>query len=402
MIVLDNSLEKYKIQKLYDALVINNTKISNIQETEQSNKYNIYYTLNITKLLTYIIEKLCINYFELKKIKPHIIISNHESTYLYKICKYLLSKDIIELSVITNTYNIIDSFKLAKKLNTFICIISPLNIAYGTIHNITRLYNICKYYKILLFSNICNNYTNLHDINYYINNQDILSVNDITVKYKNQTIKLYKIFIYKNISIKLEDSLIKIPNQIMYYNKLILKNIFTLKKEYNTKIKTQHQYVIDSLKEYYNVISYNDFVSTKNKNIFNNYCTILAFNFKHEFPLYNHLILSIYMPNVKFTQTSIINYFEQNNIILQTNYNNLIKDLDKSISRGLIHIQFDMFTKSSDLVKFIKVLLYYISELEKLNKVKKSNIKKKVKFSSPECLSLQKNKTTIIKSILKK
>ncbi len=402
MIILDNSLEKKNIQKLFNTLINNDNKITMIEEFYSNPKYNIYYSINVYKIIFYTLEKLCQNYLLIKRIKPHIIITNYESPYLYRICKQLLAMNMIELSIILDNFNIIESIKLQKRANTFICIISPINIPYGIINNMNKIYNLCKYYKILLLSDIYNNYTNLHNYNYYIQNQDIICLNEFSLKYKTQNIQYYRVLINKNISLKFDDTLVKVPNVMAFYNHLMLKNIQSLKKNYVNNIQGFYAYVITALSNYYNTIPYKTFKSTKNPTIYLNYCTIIVLNYQSENPLYNHLILSIYMPSVKFSNNQLITYFKNNNIILHTKYFIMIKDLDKHILKGLIHIQFDIFTKTSDVVKFVKFLLMYVSELENSNKINKLKSKKKVKFVNPEQTIPVIIKKNTIKSILKK
>lgn len=429
LIYLDNSKEslatklKYEkqLKKISNEIKINNLNskfihlnqlINTIYNNASANldkEYNLIVTGNYQKILTIMVIKICNDYILVTKQKPHIILSYNESNFIINLCKKLVKSNIIESITIVKDIDIITDFKLHKKSNTLFAFIS--NINNSLFYNLTKLSSFCKYYNIILISNLENiisNYLYTNDITNkdlqipFLNNQDIISIN-----YYNQKNKIYILLLKKNFLNKYKldkienifndfichDSLIYLINIISYYN--------TYELMYNKNISIFNQF-ISLLNQRYKIINYIDFQKTKDIYLTNSITIILINNIQYTNILINNILLSIYMPNIKFSNTELHDYLKTNGIILNNSKINNI--LPKNLANGLIELKFSYATKLIEIQKLVKILYNFIdSKINKISSVKK---KKHIQFSTPEYIILSKpfklkNKIPL-KSILKK
>lgn len=422
----NSNIKKYNENK--KKILINNLNLYNNNISKIKDIYNIpqeYINISSTnylKLLTLIIVNICNIYIKLHKNKPHIIISQYESNVIHNICKQLLKNNIIELTVIENE-NIIDELKNHKKSNTLLCILS--NINNNIFYNLKKISSYCKYYNILFFSNIedelKNYYLNSNNSIMYFNNQDLLIYNSNSYNSNNKLVNIYHIFIKKIIINKFNlDEIIK--NYIINLNNLsnfILLNTLDIikynqNKESNTiKIKTMFEYILNNIQEKFKIISYIDLLKTTNIKYFYNIPTIIIFNnINNSISLINNIYFSLFIPNIKFTNNNIIDYFKNNNIILNQNYKFSIKCVKYigEIKKGLINLILTPNTKLQEINKFLNTLFNFIDTIFTINNNNNNKRKKNktVRFTNPEFIILYKKftnkseKTKKLKSILKK
>ncbi len=411
------SIEKLNKTKLYELY------ISEINKYKQSIKldddYIIISNTNYSKILTIILLNIIKNYTESNKIKPHIIITNYESQYILTICKQLLKANLIELSIIESNFGIIsilDILKKHKKSNTILCFISPINnnIYYD---NINKIQSYCRYYNILLFSNIENELYNYYQIDYNIfNNQDIIILNYNNYRLNTKLITIYNICIKNKIFVKYKTLILEIQKFILTktnINSIYLIDLLDINKSLNTKInlkeklKVNYLSIFNYLKDRYKIITYENLIKIKNIKYFYNTCTIILLQNLNDSILYNTIAISLFMPNIKLN--NIYEYFKSYNIILSTEYklpfNKQLKYINE-IKKGIIYIQLSYTSKIIEINKFLSILNDFINISLKsgLIDIKKKN-KKTVRFSTPEFIILNKpfivNKKKI-KSILKK
>jgi len=449
----NNNLEKLNISK------IKNTKKNNENKQkiliEKFNLYNnninkikdiynipqdyiIISSTNYLKILTLIIVQICNVYIKLNKNKPHFIITSFESNIIQNICKQLYKNNIIELTIIENE-NIIEEIKKNKKANTLLCIIS--NINNNIFYNLKKLSSYCKYYNILFLSNIedeLKNYIQNDKSIIYFNNQDLLiynsnsySINSNSLNNKssnnktsnNKLVNIYHLFIKKNIINKFHlDGILNNytinPNNLS--ESILLNTLDIIKynqnKEINfNKIKSMFEYIITNIQSKYKIIYYTNLINTENIKYFYNIPTIILFNnINNTIPLINNIYFSLFIPNIKFTNNNIIEYFKNNNIILNQNQripiecNKYLSDIKK----GIINILLTPHTKISEINKFLNTLFNFIDNIFTITNNNNNNNKRKknknVRFTTPEFIILNKKfsnnseKNKKIKSILKK
>lgn len=408
---LSKTLDKNKIFDVYNVSI---NKLINLY----NNNYSITLTINITKLLSSIIILLCNQYKQNNNKIPHIIISYYENNNIINIFKQLEKSKIIELSIITNI-NILDGIRSLKKDNTYLCFISNINNNY--IYNLKKIQAICKYFNILLFSYVENVLSIYSDMtNNYISNQDIII-------FQYTTHKLYYIFIkqqlllkYKNIKLVIDNN--SLNNNIMLYGIVNIIDIIKYNDLFNKHldiIKNSYNLILQAIKSKYRFLNYSDFIKFTNKKYFYNTSTLILLNKdnikelnSHNmiYNLYNKLIFSLYIPNIKYTNTFLFNYFKSKNIILNSiNFNKYYDNLSNDIKKGIICLELSYLNKIEEINKFIVTLDLLIEVILKSTFAKVSNKKKKsVRFSTPEYIILNKpfksskinNKKN--KSILKK
>lgn len=398
-----------KFIELYHILknIYNNTSITN-GNTNLDKEYNLIITANYQKILTVIIIEICNNYLNSTKQKPHIILSYNESNFIINLCKKLVKLNIIESITILKDIDIINEFKVHKKSNTLFAFISNLNNS--LFYNLNKLSSFCKYYNIILIStleDIIYNYVYTKETTDkslqipFLNNQDIIAINYYNQKNKIYILLVKKLFLNKykintdNLLTNFicNDSIIYLINILSYYNtyELLYNKIFCIFNEF-----------ISLLNQRYKIINYIDFQKTKDIYFTNSITIILITNIQYTNILTNNLLLSIYMPDITFSNNQLLDYIKSNGIILHNN--KLTNILPKHISNGLIEINFSYMTKSIEITKFIKILYNLIdSKIHNSSSIKK---KKQLQFSTPEYIILSKpfklqNKLPL-KSILKK
>jgi biotin-(acetyl-CoA carboxylase) ligase len=153
----------------------------------------------------------------------------------------------------------------------------------------------------------------------------------------------------------------------------------------------------------YKIINYHTFQYTQDIYFTNSITIVLLTNIKYTNFLINNIYFSIYIPNIKFSNSQLIDYFKINGIITNTNikFPNISS---KNILNGLVGINISYLTKSQDIKKFIKLINNFINlKLHKIINIKK---KKHIQFCNPEYIVLStpfnaKNEGPL-KSILKK
>jgi len=413
---VSNEKQIIKLSNIKNLKMIINDKFSNLLNSIYKPKdYNLIVNINYQKILAFIIIQICTEYIQKNNKKPHIIISYYESNFLLLLCKKLVKNGIVEDITIINNFDIINEIKMNKKSNTLFAIIS--NINNNISYNLSRLSNFCKYYNIIFITNVENAmYNYIYDetitnneqllnnnlLKYYIYNQDILFLN-----YYTNNLKIYFILIKKSFQDKYKinnknilynliskDTLVYLINILSYY-KLYYKSYLSINNIYN--------YFLSSLNQNYRIIEYTDF--NKIKDIyFTNSATIILFNkISNNTYLLNNILLSIYIPNIKFTNKQLIEYIKLNGIITNTNYN-LPNNLSKTIINGIINIQISHLTKLQDINKLIKVLINFINT-KNTSLISTNKKKKHIHFSTPEYIILTKPAKLPkkqIKSILKK
>ena len=190
------------------------------------------------------------------------------------------------------------------------------------------------------------------------------------------------------------ESLIYLINVITYYN--------TYEVMYNKYYYNFNEF-ITLLNKDYKIINYNTFQNTQDIYFTNSITIVLLTNIKYTNFLINNILFSIYIPNIKFSNNQLIDYFKINGIITNTNikFPNISS---KNILNGLIRINISYLTKSQDIKKFIKLIDNFINL--KLNKTITIKKKKHIQFCNPEFIVLSKpfnkKKKEVLKSILKK
>jgi hypothetical protein len=426
LIYFDNSKENFLIKVKYEKQLLKisgdkqldtNQLISKFTDITKiiSNIYNInkeydlIITANYQKILTIILLHLCKTYKISTQTKPHIILSYNESNFIINVCKKLLKSDIIENITILKELDIIDEFKRKKQNNTLFAFVS--NINNNLSYDLSKLSTFCKYYNIVLISNLDNlifNYLFNNDLTipnnlYFLNNQDIISLHYYEQKNKIFIVLLKKTFINKykfneinNLFINSisNESLIYIINIISYYNtyEVMYKKYYYNFNEFITLLNND-----------YKIINYNTFQYTQYIYFTNSISIVLLTNIKYTNFLINNIYFSIYIPNIKFSNSQLIDYFKINGIITNTNikFPNISS---KNILNGLVGINISYLTKSQDIKKFIKLINNFINlKLHKIINIKK---KKHIQFCNPEYIVLStpfnaKNEGPL-KSILKK
>jgi len=426
LIYFDNSKENFLIKVKYEKQLLKisgdkqldtNQLISKFTDITKiiSNIYNInkeydlIITANYQKILTIILLHLCKTYKISTQTKPHIILSYNESNFIINVCKKLLKSDIIENITILKELDIIDEFKRKKQNNTLFAFVS--NINNNLSYDLSKLSTFCKYYNIVLISNLDNlifNYLFNNDLTipnnlYFLNNQDIISLHYYEQKNKIFIVLLKKTFINKykfneinNLFINSisNESLIYIINIISYYNtyEVMYKKYYYNFNEFITLLNND-----------YKIINYNTFQYTQDIYFTNSITIVLLTNIKYTNFLINNIYFSIYIPNIKFSNSQLIDYFKINGIITNTNikFPNISS---KNILNGLVGINISYLTKSQDIKKFIKLINNFINlKLHKIINIKK---KKHIQFCNPEYIVLStpfnaKNEGPL-KSILKK
>lgn len=408
-----NSIEKLNKSKLYELYTTEINKYK--QSIKLTNEYILIPNTNYQKILTMIILNIIKNYTENNKTKPHIIITNYESNYIFLIFKQLIKANLIELSIIESNFGInilIDELKKNKKSNTIMCFLSPIsnNIYYN---NINKIYSYCKYYNILVFSNIENELYNYYQIDYNIfNNQDIILLNYNKYIVNNKIITY--IFIKNKFLAKYKTLIPEIQKFILTkinINSNYLINILDINKSLTNKtilkekLKINYLSIFNYLKDRYKIITYENLIKSNNIKYFYNTCTIILLQNLKDNIMYNTLSISLFMPNIKFS--NINEYFKSSKIILSNQYkfpfNKQLKYLNE-IKKGLISINFGHTTKPFEINKFLNTITDFININLKTDIIKRKR-KKTVRFTTPEFIILNKpfvvNKKKL-KSILKK
>ena len=411
------------IKKLLDLYIYELNKLKNtIIPNNKIKDYIILSSLQYNKLLCEMLICIIKQYITNNNTKPHIIISYNIEINIFNTCKQLLKSNIIELTIISNDNLIID-LKKNKKNNTLIVLINPINN--NLVLDITTIYRYCKYYNILLITNLLNELYNYSDSNYLYNNQDIILLNynkysilnnkDIIIHYfiiKNKFIDKYHLH---EIIKKYENS-DNMNNSIKYIINLSDINSKLLDNKLNT-VKQLYNYIFDKLRQNYRIVNYYDLITNKNiHNIkyFNNSITIVSLN-SVNVKLFNNIYFSIYSPDFNFTNKSLMEYLKLHKINLNIVHKNVLNDnlltnnyeYNNKLKNGLIHFQINIYTKISELDKLLLCIDSFIHSkiLQKNNKTKK--IVKNVRFITPEFIICKKihnpnNKFIRIKSILKK
>lgn len=409
-----NKINKDKIYELYNKEL---TKLK--QQIKIDNDYLLFGITNHQKLLTIILLQICKKYKEDNKNIPHFIISDFESSYIINIIRQLHKAGIIEYSIIninyynTNINNILDDIKKLKKNNTILCIFS--NVYNNSLYDLKKISSWCKYYNILTFNNIENQLYNEYNFSL---SQDIIFLNFNKYGVNSKNINNYYLIIKKKILLNNNKSTffsnIDDINKLIIQNNNILShyllNVLDINKYiFSNSIKEYHLLIINKLQESYKFIHFNDLIKSNNIKYYYNTPTIILLNNPKNIILMNYIAISIFIPNIKFTNNTLIDYFKNNNIIL--NNDNYKFYIDKSfkyfndIKKGLIYIKITNNLKLFEITKFINVCNSFINTIFSLN-IKSKKKKKTVKFSNPEYIVLTKpykntNKKKI-KSILKK
>lgn len=422
-LILSNNLSKnieklHKInkEKIYDLYNKELTKVK--QKIKIDDEYLLFGTINHQKLLTILLLHICKKYKEEKKSIPHFIISDFESSYIINICRQLNKAKLIDYSILdidyyhTNIINILDKIKKIKRNNTILCIFSNFNN--NSLYDLKKISSWCKYYNILTFNNIENQLYNEYNFSL---SQDIIFLNFNKYEINNKSINNYYLVIKKKIFKNNKSSIFGNCNDIyklLIQNNNILSyhllNLIDINKYifYNT-IKEYHLLIINKLQELYKLIHFDDLIKTNNIKYYYNTPTIILLNNPKNNILINYFAISIFIPNIKFTNNILIDYFKNNNIILNNNnykfYINKNFKYFNDIKKGLIYIKITNNLKLFEISKFINVCYSFINSIFSLNKMKSRN-KKSVKFSNPEYIVLTKpynnNSKKKIKSILKK
>lgn len=418
MVKLNNN----KILDLYNK-ELNKLKIQ-ISSQENLKDYSLVSNQQYNKLIAEIFICIIKQYTTTNNVKPNIIISYNIDSSIISICKQLLKADIIELTILSND-DLISDIKKNKKTNTIIIIINPINN--NLVYDVKSISRFCKYYNILLMTTIIDELYNYSNSNYLINNQDILLLNYnkyIIANTKNKEYKSYFLLI-KNKCIqkyKLVD-LIQKYNNINNMNYLIqlVINLSDINSKFInnnlSKIEELYKYFINKLRDNYRLINYYDLITNKKHNnikYFINTVSIVLLNSNENF-LFNNIYLSIYNPNINFTNKSILEYFKSYKIILSQAHKNVLNnsllmnnyEYNNKLKNGLLHIQINLYTKISDLDKLFTVIQSFINShiLQQSQKSKKKT--KFVHFSTPEFIICKKihnpnTKPKLISSILKK
>lgn len=410
-------LSKINKDKIYD--LYNKELIKIKQRINIDNDYLLFGIINHQKLLTIILLHICKKYKEDTKNIPHFIISDFESTYIINICRQLYKAQIIDYSIIninyyhTNINNIIDDIKILKKENTILCILSNFNN--NSLYDLKKISSWCKYYNILTLNNIENQLYNEYNFSL---SQDIIFLNFNKYEIRSKTINNYYLGIKKKLLVNNKSAIFgnnEDINKLLIQNNNILSyhllNLFDINKYiFSNSIKDYHLLIINKLQESYKFIHFDDLIKSNNIKYYYNTPTIILLNNPKNNILINYIAISIFIPNIKFTNNILIEYFKNNNIILNNdNYKFYINKNYKNfndIKKGLIYIKIPNNLKTLEISKFINVCDSFINNIFSLNKIKSRKKKKSVNFSNPEYIVLTKPyKNTSkkkIKSILKK
>lgn len=398
--------KKIDINKLTSKFLDIQKLLSNIYNIEKD--YELVVTATYQKILTIILLEICKNYIQSTKTKPHIILSYNESNFITNLCKKLVKSNILDSITILKEFDIINDFKLKKQSNTLLAFVS--NINNNLLYDLTKLSSFCKYYNIILISNIENviynyvyNNSSISNNNSFLNLQDIISINYYEQKNKIYILLLKKTFLHKYKINQIDnlfkpfisnESIIYLINVISYYNTydLLYNKVFSLFNEFVTLLNKE-----------YKIINYNDFQKTQDIYFTNSTTIILLNNINYTNFLLNNIILSIYIPDSKFSNNQLLDYLKANSIITNTTFK-LPNILSKNILNGLIAINFSYMTKIQDIKKIIKIIDNFINL--KINKTISIKKKKHIQFSNPEFSILSKpfhtkNKKPL-KGILKK
>lgn len=376
--------KKININKLTSKFLDIQKILSKIYDVEKN--YDLIVTTNYQKILTIILLEICKNYIESTKTKPHIILSYNESNFIINLCKQLLKSNILDNITILKEFDIIDDFKSKKKPNTLLAFISNFNN--NLLYDLSKLSSFCKYYNIILISNMENiiynyiyNNSSISNNTSFLNLQDIISINYYKQKNTIYILLLKKHFLNKYKINKIEN-LFKsfISNESIIY----LINVITFYKTYNliyNKIFSVFNEFITILNKEYKIINYNDFQKTQNIYFANSTTIILLNKINYTNFLLNNIIFSIYIPNSKFTNNQLLEYLKLNGIITNTNFK-LPNIKSKYILNGLIAINFSHITKIQDINKIILIINKFINL--KINKNLLIKKKKHIQFSNPE------------------
>lgn len=378
-----------------------------------NNEYELIITSNYQKIITIILLHICNNYTLLTKLKPHIILSYNESNIIINICKKLLKSNIIGEISILQDFDIIDEFKLKKQNNTLLAFVSNTN---NLSYDLTKLSSFCKYYNIILISNIediiFNYYSNSVPFcnkqrHPFFNSQDLLALNYFNLKTKIHILLIKKNFIIKY-KINQIDNLLtnNISNEIIIYLINIISYYNTFEQIYQKTLDIYNT-CISLLSQEYRIIDYNTFQKTQDIYFTNSITIILLNNIKYTTPLLNNIIFSLYIPNMKFSNTNLLDYLKTNGVITNTNYK-LPNRINKNITNGIININISYITKPNDIEKFTKIINNFYNlktNSSKTNgsKTNSSNLKKKkfIQFSNPEYTILSKPFTLSAKDKIK-
>lgn len=376
---LKNKINKEKLINLYLSEILKLNSFFNI------NNYTTISSLNVTKILTYILLIIC----KKNKNKIHIILSYYESNYIINICKQLVKNNLIELSIIKGL-NIIEEIRLLKQNNTKIIIASNINNNIN--YNVKKISTYCKYFKILFISNIENNILNYSEINNYFLNQDIVLINYNNYIINSKKYNIYYIFIKNNLLLEYELNEIINKNKVNInnFNLFLLLNLLDINKFHNIKnysnnllkIKELYNYTFNELKSKFNIIQYSNLIKIKNKLSLYNTITLILFN-NSEHILYNYINFSILIPNLSFNKNLITNFFKSKSIILENSYKFFINNNDlyyDELKKGEISLFLHLNTKTTDINKFLLIFYELINVLMYNNKNKNKVKKKKCKF----------------------
>lgn len=372
---LKNKINKEKLINLYLSEILKLNSFFNI------NNYTTISSLNVTKILTYILLIIC----KKNKNKIHIILSYYESNYIINICKQLVKNNLIELSIIKGL-NIIEEIRLLKQNNTKIIIASNINNNIN--YNVKKISTYCKYFKILFISNIENNILNYSEINNYFLNQDIVLINYNNYIINSKKYNIYYIFIKNNLLLEYELNEIINKNKVNInnFNLFLLLNLLDINKFHNIKnysnnllkIKELYNYTFNELKSKFNIIQYSNLIKIKNKLSLYNTITLILFN-NSEHILYNYINFSILIPNLSFNKNLITNFFKSKSIILENSYKFFINNNDlyyDELKKGEISLFLHLNTKTTDINKFLLIFYELINVLMYNNK-NKNKVKKK-------------------------
>jgi hypothetical protein len=396
----NNKIDNFQKKTIYNII---DDIFSNILFNKNKNitKYKCIYGSNIISLISYIIKIILSSY---NKFKPHIIITNQEYIYIINICKQLLKKKIIDLTIINipeinnqnkNNYDISNLVNDNIRKNTILIIISYITSS-GNINNIQKITKYSKIKSKLYNSNIivlCDMVLNMDDSIYSINkisadiiilscdysyNKIYLGLGLIKKKLIINNIDLVNKFNIYNNSIfnnNLNNDLIESSNSnVKYLN--IIHSIIKY-NDYFKNLSIRYNYIIN-IKQIF--ISYlNQHISKVMEKILKNNCLNNNLN------TYSNPSLNIIINNVNYLGLS----FNGINI----NYANLFRHIRNNINfiifnsnsngNNLLLFIFNSKIKKVQLNIIIKLIVEFIySELikecnNKISNNSKVNIKKK-------------------------
>lgn len=379
----------------------------------------------------YLFINIIAEYKKIYKKKPHIILSIHESKELNKICILLLKKNLITLSIIKpNNDGLISINQLEKKIksNTCLVCISYNNNILGTVYDIQNIQKICNQNNIVFYCDISDiflyNSININNIdivnisfNYYKSNINGLIINSKIIKNYNLNNTIEKFKDYEN---KLKNK-----NESLNFISYMIDNKIINYKENNNKIINLKKNFIEKINEYIKILSYQKYLTIKNKNLIDKVHIILINSIDNSVSINSNILLSIYINKIKFSNIKFQKHMQQYGIkigipnIKSLDYLNL--DSDSILVNGLLLINFNEFIKLTDINYIIKSIIksinlqyseFFQNILDNTKKNKSTinsikRIKKKVRFTNPEFIILTKKKNISnksfknIKSILK-